>query len=405
MRGSSYIPLPDFIMKKKAIINIQNRDKKCFLWSVLRYLHPANRDEHRLTDFRQYENEPNTKGIIFPVKLRDITRFESLNPALPGINLFSVNEHNKFYPLRMAQRDTQQTIDLFLYEQDGEYHYSLIKNFSRLFKSQITSRTNGTIYICKKCFTHFSKQELYDKHITYCSSNETVAVKMHPRNTILRFNNYHKQLPIPFVVYADFECFTKPMNTCSPNPDDSYTYSYQKHETSGFCLYLKGLDGINTISKPILYTKERESDDVAAIFVSKIAWLTNKIYNDFHCRPRPLRLTESEQEEFNKAEFCHICNKQLNGGKVRDHCHFTGVYHGAAHNRCNLQCQKPTILLVIFRNLQGYDAHLFIKQVSRLSGNLNCIPSTEEKYISFSKKIKVDEYKSRPKLRNSFTVF
>ena len=208
MRGSSYIPLPDFIMKKKAIINIQNRDKKCFLWSVLRYLHPANRDEHRLTDFRQYENEPNTKGIIFPVKLRDITRFESLNPALPGINLFSVNEHNKFYPLRMAQRDTQQTIDLFLYEQDGEYHYSLIKNFSRLFKSQITSRTNGTIYICKKCFTHFSKQELYDKHITYCSSNETVVVKMLPRNTILRFNNYHKQLPVPFVVYADVECFT-----------------------------------------------------------------------------------------------------------------------------------------------------------------------------------------------------
>ena len=177
MKRSSYIPLPDFIMRKKAIINIQNRDKKCFHWSVLRYLHPANRDEHRLTDLRQYENELNTKEIIFPVKLRDITKFQSLNPSLPGINVFSVNEHNKFYPLRMAQRDTQQTIDLFLYEQDGKYHYSLIKNFSRLFRSQITSRTNGTIYICKKCFTHFSKQELYDKHITYCSSNETVGPK------------------------------------------------------------------------------------------------------------------------------------------------------------------------------------------------------------------------------------
>ena len=53
------------------------------------------------------------------------------------------------------------------------------------------------------------------------------------------------------------------------------------------------------------------------------------------------------------------------------------------------------ILPVIFHNLQGYDAHLFIKQLSGLPGELNCIPSTEEKYISFSKKIKVDEYKSK----------
>ena len=53
------------------------------------------------------------------------------------------------------------------------------------------------------------------------------------------------------------------------------------------------------------------------------------------------------------------------------------------------------ILPVIFHNLQGYDAHLFIKQLSTIPGELNCLPSTEEKYISFSKKIKVDEYKSR----------
>ena len=114
---------------------------------------------------------------------------------------------------------------------------------------------------------------------------------------------------------------------------------------------------------------------MAAMFVSKIAWLTNEIYNNSYCRPSPLRLKEIEQEEFNEAEFCLICNKQLNGDKVRDHCHFTEVYRGAAHNSCNLQCQKPTILPVIFHNLEGYDAHLFIKQLARLSGNLNCIPS------------------------------
>ncbi|XP_073254267.1 uncharacterized protein [Porites lutea] len=57
---------------------------------------------------------------------------------------------------------------------------------------------------------------------------------------------------------------------------------------------------------------------------------------------------------------------ELKEDKVRDHCHFTGNYRGAAHNKCNLMCKKPRILPVIFHNLQGYDAHLFIKQLACL---------------------------------------
>ena len=393
MRGSSYIQLPDWIMRKKALLNIKNKDEKCFLWCVLRYLHPKGKNAELLTDLKQKENSLNTKGIKFPVRVKDISKFEKLNPGLPGINVFSVNENNKFYPLRMAQRDPQKTIDLFLYEEEGKYHYLLIRNFSRLFQSQITSRTNGKIFICKRCFTHFSKEELFQRHIEYCSSNESVAVKMPTRNSKLGFNNYYKKLPIPFVVYADFECFTKPINTCNPNPKDSYTLGYQKHEPSGFCFYIKGI--VSNIFKPIIYTKQKDSDNIAEIFVSKIAMITRKLYDDFYRHPKPLRLTKQEQASFKEARICHICNKELKDDKVRDHCHFTGQYRGAAHNSCNLQCRKPLILPVVFHNLQGYDAHLFIKQLSGIQGELNCIPSTEEKYISFSKKIKVDEYKSK----------
>ena len=309
MRGSAYIGLPDWIMRKKVIVNIRNNDEKCFIWCVLRYLHPRDRNDFRLIDLKKYENSLNTKGIKFPVKVKHISKFEKLNPDIPGINVFSVNDNNKFYPLRMAQRNPQETIDLFLYEEDGKYHYSLIKSFSRLFRSQITSRTNGKIYICKRCFTHFSKEELFQKHVEYCSSNETVAVKMPPRNSKLSFNNYHKQLPIPFVVYADFECFTKPINNCSPNPEDSYTYDYQKHEPSGFCFYIKGI--IPGIIKPITYTKQKDTDNIAEIFVSKLAIITNEIYNTFYRRPKPLKLTKQEQASFEKAENCHICSKEL----------------------------------------------------------------------------------------------
>ena len=159
MKGSSYIPLPDWISNKKAIINIQNKDEKCFLWCILRYLHPNEKDSTRLTDLKKYEFSLNTEGINFPMKLKHIFKFEKLNPSLPGINIFSVNDNKKFYPLRMAEKDCLNTIDLFFYEEDGVSHYSLIKNLTRSVKTQITSSKNGSVFICKKCFTHFTKHD------------------------------------------------------------------------------------------------------------------------------------------------------------------------------------------------------------------------------------------------------
>ena len=391
IKGSSYIPLPDWLMRKKAIVSIRNKDNKCFIWSVLRYLHPREKNDSRLSDLKEYEFSLNTKGITFPIKVKDITKFENLNPDLPGINVFSVDEKN-IYPLREVKKDCKNTIDLFLYEKDGKFHYSLIKNFSRLVRSQLTKRTNDPIHICKRCFCYFTKEELLDNHIKYCLNNKSSIFKMPESNKFLHFKNYQKQLPIPFVVYADFECFTKPIKSCCPNPTDSYNYNYQKHEPSGFCCFSKGIvPGINI--KPIIYTKSSEDEDVAKVFVEKIIELTKGIYNDFYLRPKPLKLSIDEQKFFKEATICHICNQKLEKDKVRDHCHFTGKYRGAAHNKCNLICKKPKVLPVIFHNLQGYDAHLFIKQLAKIDGELNCIPSTEEKYISFSKHIKVGEYK------------
>ena len=68
LKGESYIPLPDFLMRKKAIINMENKDNKCFLWCVLRYLHPREKHSSRINDLREYENDLNFKGIVFQLK-------------------------------------------------------------------------------------------------------------------------------------------------------------------------------------------------------------------------------------------------------------------------------------------------------------------------------------------------
>ena len=393
LRGSSYIPLPDWIMRKKAIVSLRNKDDKCFLWSILRYLHPREKNDSRVKDLKQYENElVIPKGFNFPVKVRDIPKFEKANPNLPGINVFSVN-NKYFYPLYMAMRDNQKSIDLFLYEKNGKQHYSLIKNFSRFCRSQITSNTNTPLYICKRCFCSFTTEKLLENHSFYCTNKESVYVVMPKKeNSILKYKNIEKQFPVPFVVYADFECFTKSVSSRKPNPEEPYSYSYQKHIPSGFCFFIKGVEGKGI--KPIIYT-QKEDEDVAKIFVEKISEVTREIYDCYYKYPKKLKLTPQEQKSFDKAKICHFCNKELFDDRVRDHCHFTGEYRGAAHKICNLNCRKKKVLPVIFHNLQHYDAHLFIKQLGKLPGRFRCIPSTEEKYISFSKNIQVGEYRSK----------
>lgn len=161
MRGSSHFPLPDFVLRKKAIINIRNYDQKYFLWSVLSYLHPAEKNRIKVNDLKKYENELHTKDIEFPMKLKDITKFENQNPSLPGINVFSINKSNKFYPLRINQKDCQKPIDLFLYEKDGKSHYSCNKNF---FK--IVSFSN---YIANKWFNTLLQKMFHSLHKTKSS--------------------------------------------------------------------------------------------------------------------------------------------------------------------------------------------------------------------------------------------
>ena len=102
-------------------------------------------------------------------------------------------------------------------------------------------------------------------------------------------------------------------------------------------------------------------------------------------------MTKEEECEFEKAKICWICQGKLEE-KVRDHCHFTGKYRGAAHNKCSLQFKKPKFTPVFFHNLSGYDTHLFVKNLGKTEGNIKCIPNNEEKYISFSKDIVVGEY-------------
>ena len=391
LKGNSYIPLPPKLAQKKAIINMKNEDDKCFTWSVLRALNPREEHTERIDkDLNKKEDSLNMTGIVYPVQLNAIDKFERQNPTI-SINVFGYEE--SIYPLRVSKCGDREVVNLLLISDEEKQHYCLIKSMSRLLSSQ-TSKRNGVQYYCMRCLNPFHSQESLDKHLEYCNAYEAVKTEMPEVGTALKFKNCNRSMRVPFIVYADFESFIKPIDTCKPNPKNSYTKQYQKHTPSSFSYYIKCFDDEVYSPKLVTYTANTDNEDVAHIFVNMLEEDVKSIYKRFST-PKEMIFGTKEREEFDGATECWICHGELGLDRVRDHCHLTGIYRGAAHNKCNLQYRKPKFIPVVFHNLSGYDSHLFIKNLGVTEGNINCIPNNEEKYISFSKDIVVGEYTNK----------
>ena len=78
-----------------------------------------------------------------------------------------------------------------------------------------------------------------------------------------------------------------------------------------------------------------------------------------------LIMSAEEEKRFQLSNICWICNRLFDVAdhKVRDHCHITGKYRGAAHWSCNVNLKMSKTVPVIFHNLKGYDSHLIIKEL------------------------------------------
>ena len=98
-----------------------------------------------------------------------------------------------------------------------------------------------------------------------------------------------------------------------------------------------------------------------------------------------LIMTEEEENVFQKSNNCWICKKFINNNeeKVRDHCHVTGKFRGAAHRNCNVNFQLTKKVPVIFHNLRGYGSHLIFNELDKFDVKIKVIPNGLEKYMVF----------------------
>ena len=215
-------------------------------------------------------------------------------------------------------------------------------------------------------------------------------------NNIVKYKHGEKSMKIPFVIYADLECLLEKMSTCINNPNESSTTKINRHTTSGYSIFTQC--SFDESKNKLNYYRGK---DCMKKFSKDLKENVSKIIN--YEKKKMIPLATEEKIYHNKQKICYICKKEFNNNdtagpsslerkknyKVRDHCHYTGKYRGAAHNICNLRYKVPKEIPIVFHNGSIYDYHFIIKElVKEFEGNFECLGENTEKYITFPVPIK-----------------
>ena len=208
LRGGSYIPLPAAVRLKKAVVNVKNKDNHCLRWALRSALFPVAHGQHayRPSKYPQQDGLDFT-GIDAPTPISQIPRVERQNDL--AINVFGWDKGVIVHHISKQPEDMPR-INLLLIEKAGKFHYTWIKDLNRLLHDQSKHKER--------------------KH--FCEMAEEGKNK-------LAFQNHHKQLPAPHIIYADFEALT----TKVEGPELDPTKRTQHHEACSYSYIVVRCDG------------------------------------------------------------------------------------------------------------------------------------------------------------------
>ena len=223
-----------------------------------------------------------------------------------------------------------------------------------------------------------------------CENHDYCYVEMPEEdNKILKYNHGEKSMKVPFTIYADLESLLEKINTCHNNPEKSSTIKINKHTPSDYSVFTNcSFDA--TKNKLDYYRGKNCMKD----FCLDLREHATKTIN--YEKKEMIPLTKEEKRPHCIQRRCYICKKKFSTDdsnkkyhKVKDHCHYTGKYRGAAQDICNLRYEIPKEIPVVFLNGSTYDYNFIIKEVAEeFEGKFECLGENTEKYITFSVPIK-----------------
>ena len=153
--------------------------------------------------------------------MNDINKFENHNSSI-SINVFDYEI--LVYPLRISKHNynRESIVNLLLISDDIKQHFCWIKDISKLLSLQ-TSKRDHVGHVWFTSLNTFNSEKSLSSHHEYCKSHEAINIELTEEGSKISFKNHNRSMRVPFIVYADFESFTRQLSTCQPNPDKSYT--------------------------------------------------------------------------------------------------------------------------------------------------------------------------------------
>ena len=362
----------------KGLINIKNKDNKCFLWCHVRHLNLVDKNSSRISKKdRRIADSLDYSNVHFPVSRKDYSKIEDKNSI--NINVFSYDD-NVIHPIYISDEKFNNHMNLLMIHEENKSHYVYIKDFNRLMFNK--TKNQNIKHFCMRCLQCFSSENILVKHKENCLIiNGKQRVKL--SEAAIKFLNYFKQLPAPFKIYVDFECILKETGVSEEIIDEniSYTKKYQNHIPCGFAYKVVCID--DRFTKDIVIYRGK---DCVNKFITKMLeeyeYCSNVMKKYFN---KKLIMSAKEEEISQSSNKCWICNNlfDLVDEKVRDHCHIFGKLRGAAHFSCNANFKITKKVSVIFHNLRGYDGHLIMKEINNFDVIIDVIPNGLEKYMAF----------------------
>ena len=321
--GSTYIKLPSTLKhSKKSFINIKNNDNKCFLWCHVRHLNPLDKNPQTLTkEDKNMINDLNYEGIKFPISKTDCCKIERQNNIY--INVFCY-ENGLTYPVYLTDQKFGDSMDLVLISDENNAIMCILKILTDL--CVIKQKNKNEKYFCKCCLHCFSSKKVLIEHAENCliiNGKQNVKLK----NGSISFKNYFKQIHVHFKIYVDFECILKGVKSSDEN-NDSYTEKYQDHIPCSFAYKVVCAD--NKFSKKVvLYRGKNAVYRFITAILEEYDYCRKVMKKHFN---KNLIMSAVEEEKFQLTYSCWIFDKLFDAGddKVRDHCHITEEYRGAA---------------------------------------------------------------------------
>ena len=336
-RGSTYIPLPDWLLHKKSTTNpFNDQDNRCFLYAIVIALNHQNiaNNPQRIVNLIPFIAKYIWDDIDFPAGHKDYSAFEKNNTDI-ALNILFI-EHNmkeirQCYISKHTKTRNNHVNLLMITDGTGKSHYLAIKSISGLLRG-ITSNHNGAFY-CLNCFHSYRTANKLNNHEDLYKNYDFCNLKLpKPEKRFLSSPSGKNSLKVPFMIYADLQCLLV------KNKSNENLRIEEIHIPSGYSIVTcySSDKSKNTLNY-------YQGEDCMEHFSRTLGNIFIKLIN--YKQKAMIPLTGDEKVMHDKQKVCFLCDKEFcvdksnkkeynKMCKVRDHCHFTGKYRGAAHSKC-----------------------------------------------------------------------